>query len=679
MKLRILLMLAFVGLFCCGITDAQIPRKLNYQGYLTTSTGAPVNTPQTLIVRVYDASSSGTALFTEIHTPVTVSNGIFNILLGSVDTNVNPLNLSFSTQYYLGVTVGTDAEMAPRQPLAASPYAIRAASAEALATSAVVPGTQLADASVTAAKLASNGCAGGQVLQYNGSVWVCATPAASSGGTVTSVTAGTGLTGGTITGSGTIGADTNVLQRRVVATCAVGSSIRAIADDGSVTCQLDAIGAGTVTSVATGAGLTGGPITSSGTVNLASTQLLPTLACAADQTVKWNGSMWACATTGAPAAFVAAPQDTVITAIDNTGLVGWYSAITVAPDGLPVISYQDRTNADLKVAKCGNPACTAGNTITAVDTTGIVGEFTSITIGADGLPVISYYDATNGDLKVTKCGNAACTAGNTVTAVDTGGNVGRFTSIAIGADGLPVISYYNATNGDLKVAKCGNASCSAGNTLNTVDTSASVVSTSIAVGLDGLPVISYIVSATLLVLKCGDAACSPALLKPRNLLANGVGSSIAMTIGSDGYPAISFYNQTAGDLVLAHCAGQDCYRNPSTGATGTSLVNVDTLGDVGQFTSLSIGADGMPVMSYIDTTNRILKFAKCDNVDCSGAIWLRAIGSVGNVSPGHSTSIAIGADGTPVISFHETTAAGAGALKVAKCSNAFCAPFFRRR
>ena len=84
-------------------------------------------------MRIYDVSSSGTALFTETHNPVTVSNGIFNILLGSVDTNVNPLNLSFSTQYYLGITVGADPEMLPRQPLAASPYALRAVTAESLA------------------------------------------------------------------------------------------------------------------------------------------------------------------------------------------------------------------------------------------------------------------------------------------------------------------------------------------------------------------------------------------------------------------------------------------------------------------------------------------------------------------------------------------------------------------
>ena len=53
-----------------------------------------------------------------------------------------------------------------------------------------------------------------------------------------------------------------------------------------------------------------------------------------------------------------------------------------------------------------------------------MGYYTSITIGTDGLPVISYRDYTNGDLKVAKCGNAACSSGNTLTTVDSGGDVG---------------------------------------------------------------------------------------------------------------------------------------------------------------------------------------------------------------------------------------------------------------
>ena len=45
-------------------------------------------------------------------------------------------------------------------------------------------------------------CASGQVLEWNGSGWACATAAGS--GTVTKVASGAGLTGGPITGSGTL-------------------------------------------------------------------------------------------------------------------------------------------------------------------------------------------------------------------------------------------------------------------------------------------------------------------------------------------------------------------------------------------------------------------------------------------------------------------------------------------
>lgn len=47
-----------------------------------------------------------------------------------------------------------------------------------------------------------------------------------------------------------------------------------------------------------------------------------------------------------------------------------------------------------------------------------------------------------------------------ITTVDDAANeVGLYTSIAIGADGLPVISYYDASAHALKVAKCGTRSC----------------------------------------------------------------------------------------------------------------------------------------------------------------------------------------------------------------------------
>jgi hypothetical protein len=36
-----------------------------------------------------------------------------------------------------------------------------------------------------------------------------------------------------------------------------------------------------------------------------------------------------------------------------------------------------------------------------------------------------------------------------------------FTSITIGADGLPIISYFRDTNADLKVAHCSKQGCKA--------------------------------------------------------------------------------------------------------------------------------------------------------------------------------------------------------------------------
>ena len=64
----------------------------------------------------------------------------FNVLIGSV----TPLPLPFDVPYWLGVTLGiTDAEITPRQTIAASAYTIRSASTESLASTATVPAAQV--------------------------------------------------------------------------------------------------------------------------------------------------------------------------------------------------------------------------------------------------------------------------------------------------------------------------------------------------------------------------------------------------------------------------------------------------------------------------------------------------------------------------------------------------------
>lgn len=81
--------------------------------------------------------------------------------------------------------------------------------------------------------------------------------------------AGAGLLGGGTFGAVGLSLGTAGIQRRVAGACAAGSAISSIAGDGSVACEADDNSGHTLTQVATGTGLEGGPITTSGTLSIA--------------------------------------------------------------------------------------------------------------------------------------------------------------------------------------------------------------------------------------------------------------------------------------------------------------------------------------------------------------------------------------------------------------------------
>ena len=358
----------------------------------------------------------------------------------------------------------------------------------------------------------------------------------------------------------------------------------------------------------------------------------------------------------------------VTTTVDSANNVGSSTSMVIGADGFPVISYYDVTNGNLMVAKCGNAACSSGNVTTTVDSAGDRGQFTSIVIGVDGFPVISYYNVTNGDLLVAKCGNASCSSGNTTTTVDSAGTVGLYTSIAIGTDGLPIISYQDGKDGsssDLRITKCGNTSCSSGNTMSVVDSAGTIGSwTSLAIGTDGRPVIAYQDTAGggLRIAKCGNAACSSGNTTTTVLAGGALGIFASLAIGTDGLPVISWQNDDVdGNLRVTKCGNTSC----TSGNTST-LIDVLTT-DLGYYSSLAIGTDGLPVISYYNEASDDLMVAKCGNASCTSGNTTSTIDGAG--SRGLWTSIAIGTDGLPVISYYNLTD---GDLLVAHCANPSC-------
>jgi hypothetical protein len=353
---------------------------------------------------------------------------------------------------------------------------------------------------------------------------------------------------------------------------------------------------------------------------------------------------------------------TTVTDLD-TGVVGGHVSAALGADGFPVIAYFASAGGDLKVVKCGNAACSSGNTITNVDSTDNIGRHTDIAIGTDSFPVISYHDSTNGDLKVVKCGNAACSSGNTITTVDTTSTViGTYTSLAIGIDGLPVISYFDATNGNLKVMKCGNAACSSGNSSTTPDTAGVVGEyTSLAIGTDGFPVISYFdgSNADLKVVKCGNAGCTSGNSVTTLDSTNGAGMFTSLAIGADGMPVVAYHNGTSSDLLFLKCTNVNC--------TSGSTTTVQATSDVGRFPSVAIGVDGLPVIAYEEQSAEEVVMVKCANAACNSTN--NFFQTLTDADPtGTFNSLLIATDGSPFVA---TRRGGFDSVRVTKFSSAF--------
>jgi hypothetical protein len=99
-----------------GVT-ATAPGAIPIQGKLTDASGAPLNGIYTLTFRLYDDAAAVSALCADVR-PVQVTNGLFSDYMDHCYDDINGQKL------WLGIQVGSDPEMTPRQVIYPVPYAL---------------------------------------------------------------------------------------------------------------------------------------------------------------------------------------------------------------------------------------------------------------------------------------------------------------------------------------------------------------------------------------------------------------------------------------------------------------------------------------------------------------------------------------------------------------------------
>ncbi len=283
-------MRSHLAIFCSlvgTLAIAAVPSQIDQQGRILKSDGTPETGALSATFAIYDSASGGAALWTEAHALPLDGGGYYSVSLGAVTPFPN--TLFDGRTLYLGIKLSSEQEMTPREPILSAPYAMVAGQAHDVIgdihpASITVNGKTIVDSQGRI--VLDAGCTTGQILAWDGSNFACVSPSASSGGTVTSVTAGAGLAGGTFTSAGTL-------------SIATGGVTNAMLQNSGVT-------------VTPGAGLTGGGAVSLG----GSTKISLRTDCSGGQLLAWSGTDWACTS---PAA---SSGGTVTSVIAGAGLSG---------------------------------------------------------------------------------------------------------------------------------------------------------------------------------------------------------------------------------------------------------------------------------------------------------------------------------------------------------------------
>ena len=229
----------------------------------------------------------------------------------------------------------------------------------------------------------------------------------------------------------------------------------------------------------------------------------------------------------------------------------------------------------------------------AVDTSGDTGESSALALNETDIPSIAYYSTTEAALKY-----ATWDGDNwTTTALDSGGNVGAYASVALDSEGDPHISYFDITRVRLKY--------------------------------------TYLDDGVWTVMDVGDDGV------------NGTYSSIVLD--NEDNPHIAFHEAVDDDLEYA-------YHNGTT----WNITELETDNSTGHQVSMVIDSNGNSHISFVDITAQQLKYA---NNTAEGGVWnITSLAQVGvhTASTHGRTSIGLGLLEEPHITYYAASSTSLG-------------------